>query len=458
MRKSSSHRRPNTAARTAFRLGILSFLPLVVWWLGFFPGFMSSDSIDQLGQIQRFEISNFHPAFHTITLWAITRIWNSPGAVTLAQAAVMALLLGLIATRLVKLGVRPWLSVAAVWFVSLLPAVGATTITIWKDVPYTLALLWVFAETLSIAADPKGFWTSWAGPARLGLALGLAWLYRQNGFITVVLFGLVLAIVFRRQLRGLIITGATTAVVVVAAHTLVFNAFGVTPATIEPSEVFIPDVAAVLADDPEVFTNADLAVLKRIAPLDIWTGRYSCYESTSLVFDPSFDVAAIRSDPASFRAVVARAALGDPAAVLRHRLCAASYLFVPVQPDGAYFHRPPFDIPPNTLGIARDPVSWKAHAIAKAIFVWAEPDDRLWLTWRPAIALWIAAAGYVLLAARRRWRLLLPGALLAAQLINVAALSPAQEFRYAFGLYVMAWLSVPLIAASAGRASGKHQP
>ena len=48
---------------------------------------MSSDSIDQLGQVDRFDFFNFHPIAHTFSMWVVTRVWDHPGAVTLAPGS-----------------------------------------------------------------------------------------------------------------------------------------------------------------------------------------------------------------------------------------------------------------------------------------------------------------------------------------------------------------------------------
>jgi hypothetical protein len=77
--------------------------------------------------------------------------------------------------------------------------------------------------------------------------------------------------------------------------------------------------------------------------------------------------------------------------------------------------------------------------------VWVEPAGRLWLTWRPALVIWLGILTYVGVAFRRRLRPILWAAvLIAAQTLNVAATSPAQEFRFAFGIYLLMWLSLPL--------------
>ena len=46
-------------------VGWLSVIPMLIWWLGWFPGYLSPDSIDQLGQVARFDFANIHPISHT---------------------------------------------------------------------------------------------------------------------------------------------------------------------------------------------------------------------------------------------------------------------------------------------------------------------------------------------------------------------------------------------------------
>lgn len=435
-----------TPENRAFLSALLAVVPLLVWWLGWFPGFLSSDSLDQLGQARRFEFSNAHPAFHTWTIWLITRIWDNAGAVSLAQVLATAILLAVAAKRLTRLGVPWWLATGAAWFVALLPAVGTTTITLWKDVPYSLALLWAFTELLVLAADPRGFWERRWPPIRLGMALGLAWLFRHNGFLTVVPFLVVLAIWARSNMRRLLPTVVTIAVLVVGANFVLYPLLDVDRTSIEPATVFISDVAASLRHEPGNFSEDELAYLSSIAPLAVWQQRYDCRDSTPLAFAPEFQGDVIADDPGRFQSLVISTYFRDPDTVIGHRWCAADYLLWPPQPDDAYFHRPPFEIALNDLGIVRNSISDRAYQLTLDVFQWAEPNGRLWLTWRPALAIWLAIATYVGIALRRDLRiLLLAFALFAAQLANVAATSPAQEFRFAFALYLIGLMSAPLL-------------
>jgi hypothetical protein len=430
----------------AFVVALLSVLPLFVWWLGWFPGFLSSDSFDQLGQARSFEFFNAHPALHTFVIWMVTRVWDNPGAVTLLQLLAMSGLLALAARRLTRLGV-PWgLAAGTAIFVSLLPAVGSTTIALWKDVPYTLAMLWAFTELLGLAGDRHAFWDRPWTLLRLGGALGLMWLFRHNGFLTVVPLLVVLLLWSKAGRRRLLITITMVGAIVLGANFVLFPLLDVNRSAIEPGTVFISDVAASLHHEPGNFSDGELAYLESMAPRLVWNGLYDCHDSTPLVFDPRFDTGPITDDPGRFQRLVAKTYLRDLDTVLGHRWCAADYLLWPPQPKYAYFQRPPFVMAPNEFGIEFDPISERAHSLTLDIVEWADKPQNLWLVWRPALAVWLAIAVYAGIAWRRRLRvLLLGGALLAAQTFNVAATTPAQEFRFAFGIYVVALLSVPLL-------------
>jgi hypothetical protein len=435
----------NAPANRALLLGWLSLLPLLVWWVGWFPGFLSSDSIDQLGQVARFDFHNLHPISHTFSVWVVTRVWDHPGAVTLVQVLILAGLLGYTAKRVTEVGVPWWLAAAAAWITAAVPMVAATTITIWKDVPYSLALLWAFAELILLARDRSGFWAGRVGPARLGVALGMIWVLRPNGFITVLLLVLVIAIGFRHQWRRWLPMAAVAAGIGVLLPALLLRVLPATSTAIEPAEVFMPDVAAVVVHDRAWFDAADLQLVEAVGALRVWDEYYQCSDSTPLLFHPEFDTGVARDDPWAYRGLVARSTLSHLPTVAGHRWCVGSFLVWPVQPAGTFLHRPPFEIPPNTLGIARSSISDRAYAFTLAQYQWIERDGVIWFTWRPALVILAAIATYAAIALRRRLHpLLWGGALGAAQLVNVAATVPAQEFRYALGLYLMGLMSLPL--------------
>ncbi len=434
----------NSVARRSFWLASLALLPLLVWWLGWFPGFLSPDSIDQLNQIETGDFKNGHPAFHTITMWLITRVWDHAGAISLVQVVVLALMLGLVARRLVELGVPAWAAVGAAWLVGLLPAVGPTSISLWKDVAFTLAFLWAFAELLKVTHLRDTYWWDARDSIRLGAALSLLWLYRHNGILTSLLVVAVLAVLNRRHVSRLAPAVLTMLGIVLVVQGPVFWLFSVDrggkPAA---AEVLIPVVASSWVHEPGNFDAAERELLASIAPLEVWESRYDCDSADPLLFDPALNIEAIRTDPSPFFRLAVRTIVRDFDTSLGLYWCRASYLFLPPQPDNSYLHRPPFAVPDNTQGLKRSPVWSGAFDATRWVFRNAESPGWLWLTWRPALVIWAMIATYGALALRRRI-LLIPGTLLGFHLLNVAVTSLNHEFRFAFPLYVAAIMSLPL--------------
>ena len=187
-------------------------------------------------------------------MWLITRVWDNAGAITLVQVIGLALVLGLVARRLVELGAPAWSAVGAAWLVGALPAVGPTTISVWKDVAFTLAFLWAFAELLQIARLRDAYWSDARNPIRLGAALSLIWLYRHNGVLTSLVVVAVLAVLNRRRLSRLVPAVLTLLGIVLIVQGPVFWLFSVDrggkPAA---AEVLIPLVASSFVHEPGNF-------------------------------------------------------------------------------------------------------------------------------------------------------------------------------------------------------------
>jgi hypothetical protein len=428
---------------------------MLVWWAGWYPAIMSSDSVDQWGQVLSFEFFNSHPITHTAYLWIISLAWQTPGAVALLQVLLFAALLAVISRRLVQIGVRTWMAVTVVWVIALLPMTAVTAIAIWKDVPFTLAMGWVFTELILVARNRARYWKTWHGPVRLGIGLGLMWALRANGKLTVIVFVIALAIGFHTQWRRLLLMGSAVVGVGFVLPILLIVVLPVTNQRFEPAQVFMPDVGAVVVHDRDALSSDDLALVTAVAPLAIWESQYRCGNSAPLVFHPDFSNAAIQSDPSAYRALVIDAAFSAPGTVVGHRWCAGEYLLSPYNRTNTFVHRPPFDIWENDLGLERTPLSDRAYDATLWAYQVVEHPRLEWLTWRPAVYVLLGLITYAAVWWRRRlWPLEWIGLFFVIHLGNVWATSPSHEFRYAFGLYLISLASVPIwyLIAKPGRA------
>jgi hypothetical protein len=440
----------------------LVILPFTVWWLGFYPGFGHTDTFDQWAQLKTEVISNYHPAIHTIYLDVLSLDGSRPGLVTAFQLIALAALLVYAAKWLIRAGVPSWLAVGTMILLGLSPAIPPTTMALWKDVPFALFCVWAWVELLALGVDEdrRARTLPWV---RLGVALSGVWLFRANGILTALGMLIVLAWVYRRHGRQVALAAGTIAIVVAAVTGPLYQAREVRESAIEPVEALLPEIAASLIAKPATFDANELALLETLAPIEVWTGEYDCYESNGLLFHPLFDHEPVRADPGPYRSLFLEVLVRDPASVMRHRLCASHFVYVPAQPEDAFFHRPPYDFPPNEVGLQRKPISDRAFAVTDRYWRWAEPDEVLWLTWRPAIVVLSAVATTILLALSPTGRRLLPPALLfTLHVVNVMVTSPVQEFRYAYPLYLMGWLTLllafPALAGWRKARSAASQP
>lgn len=358
----------------------------------------------------------------------------------------MAAALGYVAARLDESGVDARLAVGAVWLIAALPPVSQTTVALWKDVPYTIAVVWLFAEFVHLGNDQDAAWFSPTTALRIGLALGLLTLFRHNGILPAAIVAVGIAIAYRRRLRQVLVVLATAVLLVVSMQLGVYRLADVdtTRLYVDP---FISDVAVVFDQHPQAFTADQREYLTRIAPYEVWDD-HTCDDVNRVSYHPAFNRGALLEDQSRFVRVALHAVASRPLTVAANHLCNASYLAIPRQPADAYLQRPPYAIPDNGLGIARQPLSGVAYRVTRHVFVWAESPSVLGVLWRPALPLLAAVAAFIVVGTRTQWRLLWPALLVGALVVNELLIVMAQEFRFVFPIYLTSLLSVPLATAT----------
>jgi hypothetical protein len=183
-------------------------LPMIALWsiylLAYWPGMMSADSLDQWGQALSGQFIDHHPAFHTFTIWLLTRLVETPAAVALAQIVALALVTGAILAHIESLGVAShWVWAACLLF-ALTPVNGTMVVTLWKDIPYATVML-ALTYLIFRLAQSRGKWiestTNWLA---LGVIAALAGLFRHNGLLAVLATFPVLLVALRRYWKQLV--------------------------------------------------------------------------------------------------------------------------------------------------------------------------------------------------------------------------------------------------------------
>lgn len=158
--------------------------PAAVFLVAVNPGITSPDTYTTLvGAHHLHGVEDWHPAFYYMLLRAIIAVCDSTYAVIAVQYLFWAAVLLNFFLFLKRRGMSPWLLMAFAFLMGANASNYFHLDTIWKDVPYAIALVWAFVAFLKIVVDDKER-NRWLPYIELALAAVLVCLLRKNGFVT----------------------------------------------------------------------------------------------------------------------------------------------------------------------------------------------------------------------------------------------------------------------------------
>ncbi|MFV0343524.1 MAG: hypothetical protein ACK5JH_11675 [Anaerocolumna sp.] len=177
---------------------LIFFIPWIIALIGFFPVNMTSDSVDQWRQAQGIiELTNHHPAFHTLMIRWISYLYPSPFVVGLVQVVFCAYVLSDLWVYLIGKNINRNILMIFALVVALSPGNIMLVTTLWKDIPYTFSLLWLGGLLLRVFDDIDLFFKKPLRVICLIVSLVLVFEFRHNGvipFLFVILTLVVLAV------------------------------------------------------------------------------------------------------------------------------------------------------------------------------------------------------------------------------------------------------------------------
>ncbi len=199
--------RPAANKLVRIRRVLVFGLPIMGVWLiyllAYWPGFLSKDSLNQFSQLVTGHFTDWHPAFHTMTLWLFTRVWFSPASVIVVQIVGLSLLLGWGFALVESQGTPLWVVWLGAAFLALSPAFGLILLNPWKDVAYSICVVALVLLILKVIISQGEWLSSPLAWISLGLTTALVALYRHNGAPVSFLALLLLFAGFRKQWKPL---------------------------------------------------------------------------------------------------------------------------------------------------------------------------------------------------------------------------------------------------------------
>jgi hypothetical protein len=441
---------------------------LLGWWVAFYPGTLSYDSITYVWQVSTSNWTTQHSVLYNALVWLSLRSTGQLAVLTLAQTLAMAAALAYAVVGLRRLGARAgWLILAAGAAVCL-PAIGTFTVYVSKDVPFAVTQVFLLGTVARILAGrPRPSRRLWIALLAEFLAMGL---FRQNGFVVIGVTAVGIAVLFAGLRWRVLAAGAAGIVVCAIANLAVYPALGVRPVGSEL--LFGPvyaDIAVAYADRPTAFTEADTRLISSVAPLEYWRSTANCYNADDTVTygNPEFNIAAASQHQAQLVDLWLNLGKRIPGEMIGTRLCRGSIAWNPFPgpPKGRTVKVPIsgvsrlFNFPPERLAqspyrgaIQSAPPSHLVNRGATLLRNASAVRFFEWFTWRGATWCYIAYLTVAVLASRRRdLALLALAAVIAANQINVLINNPGQLVRYMMAPIILGILLLPLLPAALSR-------
>ena len=437
-------------------LVLMLWVPFGVYLAGFWPGVMTYDSLSQWAQATgRLPWTDVHPVLSTVGFWVAAK-FGSPAFLAAAHSLFLAAALAAVLRAVQELGAATWAVYLAGAVVVSAPSVGIFSVSLWKDVPFTAAVLMLGAQVLRLAAvrlrllgdDTPGA-QQIALRTLLRRAVGwavLAMLLRQNGVVVGVVVLLAVALAFPRLRRRAAVAAALLPVVFLAVREVLLPGLGVLPAkTSIVQQIPAHDVAAYVRTAPQTLTEDDWNRVEAVGTRGAWAVGYDCRSLHPLIEQGDFRNGAMDQFPevvpTLWRTLVAR----SPGVLVRHRICASELAWHPFGAKDAWFFTAGRAVERNALGLKSAPLDETLdEKLNQAVSVTEKPGLRPFY-WRAP--LWIMLAFVVLgreAVRRRRPLWLVAASPILAQQIAVVLANPAQDARYMAAAGLFAVLLLPL--------------
>jgi hypothetical protein len=417
-------------------------LPIGVVWgiylLAYFPGMMSADSMVQWEQILTGKFVDHHPAFHTFLLWLVTRIYLSPATIAIAQIVSLALIAGLWFAFLESLGVRQWIIWSLAFIFAVVPVNGTMVNTLWKDIPYSTAVLGL-TLILALIVVTKGKWiSSTASKIILGITVALVLLIRKDGVTVGVGTLLLLIIVYPRKWKSWLASCAICAFLYFGIRGPVYNWVGVEKSNLLLESSVSPYTIA-------AYANSGSETDRLVSSMNILSPNWNCsilnISADRLNADLNYSITTTQIITNLFRHL--------PNLLMFDARCSRSLEWVIWDPFGEVRNTSHVEVlvDPNPYGIKPDS---KIPALREAITNWVyktSHDPNLnWFIWRPALFLYInLVVSMVLIIRNHDIRFGLLSVPILIQSISFTLILAAPNFRYHYAVYLISLISIALL-------------
>jgi hypothetical protein len=443
----------------------------LIYLLSNWPGISTVDTGMQWMQIRGAPLTDWHPAIHTLLMYALTRIWDSPAAVAIFQIVALSGIATWITKSFVDMGTPRWIAIGCFAGFVLSPTNGIMVNTLWKDILYGASVLLLSAQLVRVVIS-RGAWLKakrhWVA---LALVMAVVALFRHNGPVIVAATAIASAMLYRQYVWRIVAATCIGMAIWLGTRTILYPLVGVVNSASQPGLQFYlaHHIAAQMAHGTPI-EPSEAQTLALFRPDIPWP--YDCTSVNPTVFDGQFNMQQAATYWEDLLRVGVNLGLRAPLTAINHQLCISQFVWrirKPPPPNDFYFavssddrgqmsrvnlDNERIDVFTAEPTIARlGAVSSLVHsALAYSLY-----SDAIALFWRPALQLYVIIGASLLLAFRTKsvkWFLVAVPVL--ANSAIIAAVAPGQDFRFQYSVFLVGALLGPMLVFLDAKA--KNEP
>lgn len=181
--------------KTFFLTWGIIFLAWIPYFLRYYPGQITADSMLQIYQsLGRLELTNHHPLIHTTIIGLFMKVGeirndftSSIACFSIMQMLFLSASFSFAIYYMAKKGISKKIRVLTLIFYAFYPVNGIYSITMWKDIPFAITMLFFTIVMTEVAANKEAFFSSKKNILLLVTSMILVILFRNNGVYVVLL-------------------------------------------------------------------------------------------------------------------------------------------------------------------------------------------------------------------------------------------------------------------------------
>lgn len=250
----------------------------LLYWFSYYPGGFNLDAYGQWDQIHGLQhLNNWHPVLTTGFYWLITRLNDSFAFCILVQLILFSASVAYLLLVLQCLHIRDTLLIAVAFCITLNPAVSLNNVCLFKDVPFTIIVVWITVVLIRIVMSGGKWMDRMLHRILLVTLLVMAAMIRHNGIFYILPLLICLLLLYKKQRLRIFAMSFTLLALLTAIQGPLFDALSIEQhSNVTGESVGIPmaAMANVYLSDPENTPEGVESFLLSIASEEEWREHY----------------------------------------------------------------------------------------------------------------------------------------------------------------------------------------